>query len=120
MEAFFGSHTAEEAERLMLGSRRAVQPHLHVRDGGARPALPGARELHRVEELLRRRVDPRCERGAAHEEQPGADLARHAAGRADNEDILEELGATPDDVASLYDEQLLKKENGPSRKRGTG
>ena len=31
----------------------------------------------------------------------------------DNEDILEELGATPDDVASLYDEQLLKKENGP-------
>ena len=32
---------------------------------------------------------------------------------ADNEDILEELGATPDDVASLYDEQLLKKENGP-------
>ena len=29
------------------------------------------------------------------------------------EDILEELGATPDDVASLYDEQLLKKENGP-------
>ena len=71
MEAFFGSHTAEEA----------VQPHLHLRDGGARPALPGARKLHRVEELLRRRVDPRRERGAAHEEQPGADLARHAAGR---------------------------------------
>jgi len=90
MEAFFGSHTAEEAERLMLeavfrapraGARRAVQPHLHLRDGGARPALPGARKLHRVEELLRRRVDPRRERGAAHEEQPGADLARHAAGR---------------------------------------
>lgn len=32
---------------------------------------------------------------------------------ADNEDILEELGATPEQVAALYDEKLLKKENGP-------
>ena len=32
---------------------------------------------------------------------------------ADNEDILEELGASPEEVAALYDEKLLKKENGP-------
>ena len=32
---------------------------------------------------------------------------------ADNEDILEELGATPDQIAAMYGEKLLKKEETP-------
>ena len=32
---------------------------------------------------------------------------------ADNEDILAELGATPEQIAALYDEKLLKKEETP-------
>ena len=113
MEAFFGSHTAEEAERLMLEAgvpcSRIYTYEMAERDPHyqARESFTEWKNSYDDESIRGVNVVPRMKNN------PGQIWRGMPLVGADNEDILEELGATPDDVASLYDEQLLKKENGP-------
>ena len=113
MEAFFGSHTAEEAERLMLEAgvpcSRIYTYEMAERDPHyqARESFTEWKSSYDDGSIRGVNVVPRMKNN------PGQIWRGMPLVGADNEDILEELGATPDDVASLYDEQLLKKENGP-------
>ena len=113
MEAFFGSHTAEEAERLMLEAgvpcSRIYTYEMAERDPHyqARESFTEWKNSYDDESIRGVNVVPRMKNN------PGQIWRGMPLVGADNEDILEELGATLDDVASLYDEQLLKKENGP-------
>ena len=113
MEAFFAAHPAEEAERILLDAgvpcSRIYTYEMAERDPHyiARESFTAWQSSYDDSMVRGVNVVPRMKNN------PGRIWRGMPLVGADNEDILEELGATPEQVAALYDEKLLKKENGP-------
>lgn len=113
MERYFASRTADEAERELLAAgvpcSRIYTFAMAEKDPQyiARESFTSWKSSYDDSEIRGVNVVPKLKKN------PGKIWRGMPLVGADNEDILEELGATPDQVAAMYDEKLLKKENGP-------
>lgn len=113
MEKFFSEHDAEEAERIMLECgvpcSRIYNFAIAEKDPHyiARESFTEWKNSFNDETIRGVNVVPKLAKN------PGQIWRGMPLVGADNEDILEELGATPDQIAAMYDEKLLKKEETP-------
>lgn len=113
MQKYFDEHTAEEAERELL-ELGVPCSRIYTFDMAERDPHYIARESftewkNSYDEGTMRGVNvvPRMKNN------PGKVWRGMPLVGADNADILEELGATPDQVDGMYSAGLLKKEDGP-------
>ena len=113
MEKFFSEHDAEEAEKIMLECgvpcSRIYNFAIAEKDPHyiARESFTEWKNSFNDETIRGVNVVPKLAKN------PGQIWRGMPLVGADNEDILEELGATPDQIAAMYDEKLLKKEETP-------
>lgn len=113
MEAFFKQHDAIEAEALMLEAgvpcsriytfeMAEKDPHYQAREN-----FIEWKNSYNDETIRGINIVPKLKNN------PGQIWRGMPLVGADNEDILEELGATPQQIAALYEDNLLKKEETP-------
>lgn len=113
MTAFFKQHDAIEAERLLLDAgvpcSRIYTFEMAEKDPHyiARESFTEWKNSYDDSTMRGVNIVPRMKNN------PGQIWRGMPLVGADNEDILEELGATPDQISAMYDEKLLKKEDGP-------
>lgn len=113
MEKFFSEHDSEEAERILLDAgvpaSRIYNFAIAEKDPHyiARESFTEWKNSFNDETVRGVNIVPKLKNN------PGQIWRGMPLVGADNEDILEELGATPDQIAAMYDEKLLKKEETP-------
>lgn len=113
MESYFSNHAAEDAEREMLESGVPCS-RIYTFDMAEKDPHYIARESFTAwkssydDGIIRGvNVVPRMKNN------PGRIWRGMPLVGADNEDILNEAGVSPDVIAAMYDSGLLKKESGP-------